>query len=470
MSSNWRSWISDRFGLRPIWEHFLLRRVPKTPWYAGSGQAMLLLLGIQLLTGAVLALSYSPSVESAYQSVVYITEVQTLGWLVRALHYWSGGLFVVLIAYHFFRQILVGGYKSPREGSWLIGVLLLFIVVAMSFLGYVLRWDERGLYGIRVALFHFARVPWIGDRLVALIQGGPEITTLTVSRLYAMHVLILPALLVGLVFHHLYLIVLHGTVTPSEKEQPVETVEEQRELYEQDAHSRARGETFFPHTPIRMSPFPIASFLAVLLLAFIVGAPRLYPPTNFVSESFPKEEWWLAWYSGLAALLPSAIASYFYVGFPVLLFIVLVMLPFVDRGPYRGIRNRPIAATVVAICVLAILYLTAVRARSPWTAAQQAQPPSMPPGVQLTERVERGRVLFASYGCNSCHAVAGEGPQVGPDIARLRQRYSLEGIRRYVLAPPPNVAMPSYAGRIPEEDLALVVEFCHVAQTFPRDR
>jgi cytochrome c553 len=86
-----------------------------------------------------------------------------------------------------------------------------------------------------------------------------------------------------------------------------------------------------------------------------------------------------------------------------------------------------------------------------------------------TDRVERGRMLFATHGCNSCHAVAGNGPQFAPDIARLRQRYSLEGIRHYILQPPPGVAMPSYRGQISEEDLTLVAEFCHVAQTFPRE-
>jgi cytochrome c553 len=108
--------------------------------------------------------------------------------------------------------------------------------------------------------------------------------------------------------------------------------------------------------------------------------------------------------------------------------------------------------------------------RSPWTAWPGNPPPSLPPGFELTERAERGRLLFASYGCNSCHGVAGEGPEFAPDIARLRQRYSLDGIRQYVMQPPPGVAMPSYKDHMPEEELTLVAEFCHVAQTFPHGR
>jgi cytochrome c553 len=120
--------------------------------------------------------------------------------------------------------------------------------------------------------------------------------------------------------------------------------------------------------------------------------------------------------------------------------------------------------------VLAVAYLTALRMESPWTAWPRGTPPSVPPGFALTERAERGRVLFATYGCNSCHGVAGEGPQFAPDIARLRQRYSLEGIRSYMREPPAGVAMPAYRDRMSEEDLTLVAEFCHVAQTFPGGR
>lgn len=470
MLSRLRHWVSDRFGFGPIRENILRRRVPKDPPYAGDGQAMLLLFGIQLATGAVLALYYSPSTTSAYQSVVHITDAVTLGWFIRGLHYWAGGTWMVLLVYHLFRQILVGGYKPPREGTWLIGVLLLVLVVVTGFIGYTLRWDERAVYAIRVALFHFGRVPWIGDDLVALIQGGAEISTLTLTRLYAVHVVIAPLLLGALIAYHVYLIVVRGTTAPTETEVPVETAEEQKQVYKADARSEHRGEEFFPETPARLGGMAVLTFAIVITLTLVLGARELYPRANLITDAFPMEEWWWAWYSALAALLPPWLAPYFYVGFPVLLLAILILLPFVDRGPNRGVRHRPIAAGVVVLCVIGLLYLSSLRRQSPWTAWPQQAPPELPPGVELPERLERGRVLFTTYGCHSCHAVAGDGPAVGPDIARLSDRYSKDALRRYILSPPPEVAMPGYYGRIPPEDLELVVDFCLVAQTFPRGK
>jgi ubiquinol-cytochrome c reductase cytochrome b subunit len=144
--------------------------------------ALLVLLSILVLTGAVLALGYCPAMDEAYQSVQHITELQTLGWFVRGLHYWSAGIMVVMLFLHFCRQILLGGYKAPREATWLVGVLLLFIVLATSLLGYILRWDERGFYGLRVAVTALHNVPYIGDELVALMLGSSEVSSLTLCH------------------------------------------------------------------------------------------------------------------------------------------------------------------------------------------------------------------------------------------------------------------------------------------------
>ena len=463
-------WAVDRFGLREFRDNVLHRRVPKDPWYQGDGEAMLLLFAIQLITGIVLALSYTPTVGEAYNSVRHITDGQWGGWFVRGLHYWSGGLWVLFLFWHLMRQVATGGYKKPREGTWLVGVLLLFLVIVMSFLGYVLRWDQRAIYALRVALSIFYEVPWIGERLVLLVQGGPEISSLTLTRLYAVHVVLGPILLALLIGFHIYLVILHGTLASAETKEEIETVEEQKEVYHRQARHPYRGECFYPDTIIRLSPIPLATLALVIALTWLLGPATLYPQADLTDTPFPKEEWWFSWYSALTAMLPPSVAPYFHWLFPVVVFVLLSALPFIDRwNDNRGARNRPLAVTVTCLVVLAVLYLTAQRMRSPWTAWPRQTPPNVPIGVTLNERAERGRLLFASYGCNSCHAVAGDGPQFAPDIARLRQRYSLEGIRQYMLQPPAGVAMPSYRDRMPSEDLTLVAEFCHVAQTFPRE-
>jgi quinol-cytochrome oxidoreductase complex cytochrome b subunit len=183
----WKDWIADRFGLKVIDDHVLKRRVAKGRWYYGDGATLLLLFTVLVATGAMMTLTYTPSPERAYQSIVEITERQRLGWFIRGLHYWSAGMMVVMVFFHLFRQILVGGYKSPREGTWYIGVLLLVCVFIMAFTGYVLRWDERAIYALLVSLHMFSYVPLIGDWLVMFVQGGETLNPFTLPRIFSVH-------------------------------------------------------------------------------------------------------------------------------------------------------------------------------------------------------------------------------------------------------------------------------------------
>lgn len=470
MGSKVLRWVVDRFGLGPIWDKVLDRQVPRDPWYHGDGMALLVLLGTLVITGIFLALGYCPALDEAYASVEHLTHRATLGWFVRGLHYWSAGLMVVMLFVHLCRQIVNGGYKSPREATWLVGAFLLFIVLTTSLLGYVLRWDERGFYGLRAALAALRSVPLMGEELVLLVQGGPEITSLTLARVFSMHVVLLPLLLLLLVSYHVYLVILHGTTTPAEHKEPIETVEEQRELYQEQAEHPVKGEVFFPTAVIKISPWSIIALTLAVVLTLTLGPRELMPPANQTVASAPSEEWWFAWYSGLVALLPSAVVPTFQWLFPVVLFVFLVLLPFLDRSPHRGWRNRPVATTLVVLLVLAVLGLSWLRYQSPWTGRPDARaPPSVPQGVVLTAEAEQGRLLFPKYGCTSCHAVAGSGrARIGPDLARMNHLYSQAELRHYILHPPAGVAMPSYAGRLPEEDLERVVAFVLVAQTFPR--
>lgn len=462
-------WVVDRFGLRPIWDHVLDRQVPKDPWYHGDGMALLVLLAVLVITGVILALGYCPAMDEAYPSVEHITHQQTLGWYVRGLHYWSGGLMVVMLFLHFCRQVLNGGYKAPREATWLVGVLLLFLVMATSLLGYILRWDERGLYGLRVLLSALHSAPLVGESLVVLAQGGDEITSLTLSRIFTLHVVAIPLLLLLLVGYHVYLVILHGTTMQVEHVEPIETVEEQRELYKEHAEHPRTGEVFFPTAVIKISPWSIVVLTAAIGLTLVVGPRELLQPANLATESSASEEWWFAWYSALAALLPPSVAPSFHWLFPVALFVVLILLPFVDRSPLRGWRNRPVATTLVVLLVLAILGLSWLRYQSPWTGQPAAEVPAVPLGVVLADDAEQGRQLFPQYGCTRCHSVAGSGKaRIGTDLAQLTHLYSEGELRRYILHPPDGIAMPSYAEHIHEEDLNDIVAFVLVAQTFRR--
>lgn len=465
-----RDWVLDRFGLRQLKETVLDKRDPKTPWYYGDGASLLLLLGVLIGTGVIMALSYVPSPDGAYSSVRYITEEQSLGWFVRGLHYWSAGLMVVMIFVHVFRQILVGGYKFPREGTWLIGTVLFFLVLTMSFTGYVLRWDQRALGALQVVLHMFYLVPFLGEYLVEFVQGGREVGAWTLTRFFAVHVILVPLALLFLVGWHLYLVILHGVTSRGEKAQPIHTVEQQREVYKAQAYSNREGEDFYPSTAAKSGAMAFVVFVIALSLALFVGPAQLMEPADRVEPSFPAEEWWFWWYSSLLALLPAWLAPIFELLFPLTLLVAMVLLPILDRGPFRGMRRRPVAVGFVALSAIALLGLTSLRLESPWTAWPDDEPPPVPARVVLSPEAEQGRQLFHKFACNSCHSVAGHGRQVGPDLARMEEKYSAEDLRRYILNPPEGIPMPAYERRLTEDQLARIVEYVLVAQTFPRER
>lgn len=460
-------WIADRFGIGVFWKAAMDRRVPKPEWYFGDGATLMVLLGILVATGVAMAMTYSPNVDTAFESVRYLTERQFLGRFVRGLHYWSAGLMVVMLFFHVLRQVLLGGYKFPREGTWMVGVGLFFLVIFMSYTGYVLRWDERSIHSIRVAMHMFQNVPVIGDDIVRIIQGGQDAGPLLLTRVFALHVILVPLLLLGLVGWHLYLVVLHGTTSKTEREVPVPTPADQRRIYDRDKKSEERGETFFPETAASSGLMASVFVVLAFALAALVGPPELTRGANLTETTFPAEEWWFWWYSGLIALLPSAIAPGFVIVFPAVLFLAMVLLPLLDRGPFRGIRRRPFALAFVSLTTLALLALSAIRRESPWTGWPLDEPPPVPPGITLSASAEEGRQLFARFGCNSCHAVAGHGRQVAVDLTHLDGRMSHAELERYILQPPEGVAMPAYEGRIQPDDLARIVDFVLAAQTFP---
>ena len=465
--SRWSSWIVDRLGIEPIRSTLLDRRVPALPWYHGDGFTLLVLLSILVLTGMFMTLTYAPSPDTAHESVRFITEQQTMGWFVRALHYWSAGMMVGMTFFHLVRIILVSGYRSPREGTYLVGVFMLFVVLLMAITGYMLRWDERGLYAVKVVLYHLGNVPWIGNHLVILAQGGQEIGARTLTRIYSIHVIFVPLLLLAMLGIHMYLVILKGVTSRAERRRPVHSKEEQERLYDEEINSE-NGEPYFPDAFLgttRLASFVIAT---VLLLTIFVGPRALQPEASLTATAFPAEEWWFWWYSALIAITPSWLAPIMVVALPIVVFLFLAALPFLDNGPRRGIRARPYVAVSVAACVVILLGLTNYRYFSPWTGWPRSDPPEIPPGIELSPAAEQGRGLFATYGCNSCHAVSGDGARVAIDLAERNERMTAEELEMYILSPPDDIPMPGYEGRISEEELHQLVQFVLIVQTFPR--
>lgn len=461
--------VAERFGYAQFRDNVLKRRVPETAWYSHDGATLATLLMVQIVTGITMTLYYTNAADHAYESVQYITHHLAMGRLVRGIHFWSAGIMVVVLFFHFSRHLVLGGYKAPREGTWTIGVFQFFLVLAMSFTGYVLRWDERAVYAVGVVLNMFHNVPFIGDHLVLLIQGDSQIGSLTLTRFFSLHIWIIPIILIGFVGIHLYLVVLHGVTTKAEHKEPVKTAKKQKAMYKASAHSEERGEWFHPETISKTSIVIILIISIVFISALFSGPGELFPKANLVQQSMPQEEWWFWWYSALIAQLPPAVAPVFYVAFPLTLFFGMLLLPIVDRSANRGYRKRPFWTIFVLLCIIGILWLSYLRTQSPWTGWPESAPPPISGEVVISEDAERGRHLFAEYGCNSCHAIASHGRKVGPDLARIDHRMSRTELLNFIRKPPEDVSMPGYQGRISEENLERVAEFVLVAQTFPRE-
>ncbi len=208
-------WLEERSGLIGGLKYFLFRKVPaETNWFHTLGSATLTAFIVQLVTGVILAMYYSPDPENAYASIQAITNDLTLGWLVRGMHRWGASVFIILLFLHMGRVFLFGAYKYPRELNWLIGVFILLLAMLEGFTGYLLPWDQTAYWATVVGININATAPVAGPFIAYLLRGGAEIGTDTLPRFYAMHMLLLPGGLIGLITLHLYLVIRLGVSPP----------------------------------------------------------------------------------------------------------------------------------------------------------------------------------------------------------------------------------------------------------------
>ncbi len=213
------AWLEARLSLRDTVGPMLMHPIPRGAagpmgWWYVFGSASITLLMIQILTGIGLAMVYVPTADQAYESLVYLNYQQPLGWFLRSLHYWSGSAMVVMVVVHMTQVFLHGAFKYPRELNWLTGVLLLLMTLGMAFSGQILRWDADAYWGVGVGASMAGRVPVLGPYIVDLLLGGPVIGADTLSRFFALHVFVIPGLLLTFVAVHLWLVLKRGISEP----------------------------------------------------------------------------------------------------------------------------------------------------------------------------------------------------------------------------------------------------------------
>ena len=217
---DWRTrvgdWFDERFDVRIPLEGFLKKPVPKHAirWWFCLGGITFTLFVIQGVTGILLSLYYRPTPEQAYESILFIMNNVRFGWLIRSIHSWASTLMIATCILHMLRVYITGSYKKPREFNWVAGTLLLLLTLLFGFTGYLLPWDQTALWGSTVGSEILGAVPLVGGALLGLLRGGADISGLTLTRFYGIHMLVLPVLTFVFLAVHFVIIRRQGISDP----------------------------------------------------------------------------------------------------------------------------------------------------------------------------------------------------------------------------------------------------------------
>jgi quinol-cytochrome oxidoreductase complex cytochrome b subunit len=208
-------WVDERTSLSGAVRWTLFRKVPKgTNWFYTLGSASMFAFLSQATTGVFLAMYYDPSPTNAYESVRHVTNDVFLGEFVRGMHKWGSTVMVILVFLHMARTFFFGAYKYPRELNWIIGAVLLILTMTMSFTGYLLPFDQRAYWATVVGVNINGTGPIVGPYLSDFLRGGAEFGATTLSRFYAIHMLLVPGAIAAMMGAHLYLVAKLGTTAP----------------------------------------------------------------------------------------------------------------------------------------------------------------------------------------------------------------------------------------------------------------
>jgi len=341
-------WLDDRLDLSGL-RHFIAEKgVPvhaQEIWYYLGGMTLFLFM-VQVASGILLLLYYRPSATEAYESVQFIVTQVEFGWLVRNIHSWSGNLLIASAFAHLFSVFLLKAYRKPRELTWVGGVLLLFLMMAFGFSGYLLPWNELSFFATKVGTGLAGAVPFAGRALLRFLRGGDDVTGATLSRFYALHVAILPALTTVLVALHLLFVQRQGMSVPLKITRRLQRGERMKQM------------PFFPDYLLRdvLVWYIALAALAALAAFYPWELGRKADPFAPVPAGIRPEWYFLAMFQTLK-LLPSHILGIEGEKLGVLGFglaaLALLLVPFLDR---RSAREEP-SPVFTALGLVALAYL-----------------------------------------------------------------------------------------------------------------
>jgi ubiquinol-cytochrome c reductase cytochrome b subunit len=459
------NWFDARLKVRetllPMMRHPIPREIegPVGWWYV-FGSASLTLLIVQILTGICLSLVYVPAADKAYESLLYLDYNVTLGWFLRALHYYAGSGMVVLVLAHMTQVFLHGAYKYPRELTWVVGVVLLLCTLGMFFTGQVLRWDPDAYWGLAVGGSMAGRVPSAGPWLVRMLLGSAVIGGDSLSRFFALHVFVIPGALLFFLAIHLWLVLKCGVSAPPIPGEIVDPAT-YNENYEERLKS---GVPFLGQAMLKDVIFSCLAVIIVVALAAVLGPKGpTDPPDPTLAGANPRPEWPFLWLFALLSLSPPAAETFIILVFPLVLIAVLFLVPFISNRGERAPSRRPVAVLVVIALYTAFGVLTYEGATSPWSPKMTAWSGDAVPENMVKNSTPlrlQGAALFQNKTCRNCHALDGVGGERGPDLSTVGTRLTHgQLIDQISNGTPGGGNMPAYGKQIGPAEMTALVEF-----------
>ncbi|WP_018915758.1 cytochrome b [Vreelandella zhanjiangensis] len=368
-------WLDARFPASRLWrDHLASYYVPKNlnVWYVFGSLALLVLVN-QLLTGIWLTMSYSPTAEGAFASIEYIMRDVEWGWLIRHMHTTGASALFIVVYLHMFRGLLYGSYKAPRELVWVFGMALYLVLMAEAFMGYLLPWGQMSYWGAQVITSLFSAIPGIGEGLAEWVRGDYLVSSVTLNRFFALHVVALPLVILGLVVLHIVALHEVGSNNPDGIDIRMHT---------DDAGKPLDGIPFHPYYTVK-DLVGVAIFLFVFCGVifyfpegggYFIEQPNFEPANPLQTSDHIAPVWYFTpFYAILRAInfsifgLDARFLGVIFMGGAIA---VLFVVPWLDRSPVRSMRYKGwlsklmlglFVASFVALGVLGVLPSTPVR-------------------------------------------------------------------------------------------------------------
>jgi quinol-cytochrome oxidoreductase complex cytochrome b subunit len=345
-------WVDERLDIRSLGKFIEKKYVPvhrHSIWYYFGGVSLFLFL-IQVITGILLLFYYKGTEDLAYESIQFIMAKVEFGWLVRSIHTWAANLFVLAVFIHMFSVYFQRAYRKPRELTWVTGVLMFFLALALGFSGYLLPWNEIAFFATKVGTDIVGAVPLIGDPIKVFLRGGDDVTGATLSRFFGFHVALFPALFTFLLIIHLVMVQKQGMSEPMDVE---------KKKYDQKKFM-----PFFPN-------FLLRDLLLWLLVLNVLAILAVFFPSELGEKADTlapapegiKPEWYFMFMFQFLKYIPGQVLFMNGEMVGILLFsfagLLWLLVPFWDRKSSKGLNNRLInyvgIFAVIFIITLTIL-------------------------------------------------------------------------------------------------------------------